>query len=200
MRAAGAEAAADAAFLQAFEAGEVAPESFHHADHVRLTWTCLRLYGLVAGGDRVAAAIRTFAEIHAPGKYHETITRAWVRLVWAAMRGEPGRERFEGFLVAHPELGDKNRLRDFYSSERLWSDVARGGWVEPDVRTLPTGRPELARGGRASRTLLRVDPGAATRRRPRETETPGTGRGRGTGCRPGRRCGSGSRRATPRRS
>jgi hypothetical protein len=127
----------DADFLAAFEAGEIAPERFHHADHVRLTWTCLRLGGLEAGGDRAAAAIRRFAGTHAPGKYHETITRAWIRLVWAALRREPPRERFDGFLAAHPELADRDRLRSFYSPEVLASAPARGAWCEPDLAPLP---------------------------------------------------------------
>ena len=126
----------DAEFLAAFEAGGVAPAEFRHEDHVRLTWTCLRLHGLTAGGDRVAAAIRAFAGIHAPGKYHETITRAWVRLVWAALRedSEPG---FEALLAAHPDLADKDRLLSFYRPETLASDAARRSWCEPDLAPLP---------------------------------------------------------------
>jgi hypothetical protein len=138
LRAAEAEVApADAAYLEAFEAGGVAPESFHHRDHVRLIWTYLRMDGLEQGGDRMAGAIRRFAEAHAPGKYHETITRAWIRLVWAALAESPG-AGFEAFLEAHPDLADKGRLRAFYRPETLASDAARGSWCEPDLKPLPS--------------------------------------------------------------
>ena len=127
---------ADLEYLVAFESGGVAPESFRHRDHVRLTWTCLLMEGLERGGDRMAAAIRRFAGVHAPGKYHETITRAWIRLVWAALREGPG-TGFEDFLAAHPDLAGKDRLRAFYSPETLASAAARESWCEPDLAPLP---------------------------------------------------------------
>lgn len=129
-------ACADVAYLETFEAGAVAPESFRHRDHIRLTWTCLVLLGLERGGDRMAGAIRRFADTHAPGKYHETITRAWIRLVWASLLESPGLE-FEAFLEAHPDLADKDRLRAFYRPGTLSTDAARRSWCEPDLAPLP---------------------------------------------------------------
>jgi hypothetical protein len=136
MPAADVVASADAEYLRAFESGAVTPESFRHRDHIRLTWACLRLDGRERGGDRVGRAIRRFADTHAPGKYHETITQAWVRLVWAALRESPG-EEFDAFLEAHPELASKDRLRDFYRPESLAGAAARGAWCEPDRAPLP---------------------------------------------------------------
>ena len=136
MRAPAAEPLLDAPFVDAFEAGRVAPEAFTHREHVRLTWACLRAQGLEAGGERVAQAIRRFAGVHAPGKYHETITRAWVLLVWRAI--EKDREAgFEAFLESNPDLADKRRLSSFYRPETLAGAAARAAWVEPDLRPFP---------------------------------------------------------------
>lgn len=89
------------------------------------------------GGDRVSRAIRRFVDLHAPGKYHETITRAWVQLVWAALHEGGHDEGFDAFWHAHPDLADKDRLLTFYRPQALASDAARRAWVEPDRQPLP---------------------------------------------------------------
>jgi hypothetical protein len=124
-------------FLAAFEEGGLPKESFHHRDHVRVVWLCLRQAGLEAGSRRFVAALRRFAERHGvPGLYHETLTRAWIHLVWAALEEGPA-AGFEAFLLAHPRLGEKDALRDFYSPERLASPAARAAFLEPDLAPLP---------------------------------------------------------------
>lgn len=125
----------DEEFLQAFEAGTLPKDDFTHGAHVRLAWICLRRDGFEDGSDRVVAGIRGFAALHgATGLYHETVTRAWLRLIAAADSGEA--PSFEAFLAAHPELRGR-ALDRHYSPETLASEGARVLFVAPDRAPLP---------------------------------------------------------------
>lgn len=128
----------DAAFLAAFEAGQRPGGVFRHADHLRLAWLYLRRDGVALGEERIAAGIRRFAAAQgAVGLYHETLTRAWVRLVAAALAANPQLGSFPQFLDANPQLADKAYLFRFYSVEALSAPSARDAWVEPDREPLP---------------------------------------------------------------
>jgi hypothetical protein len=128
----------DDEFLAAFEGGSLPKDAFHHREHVRLAWLCLRRDGLEVGSSRFVGGLRAFASRHGvPGLYHETITRAFLQLVWAALGVAANGGGFDGFLASHPELLDKDRLRAFYSPERLGSEEARRAFVAPDLAPLP---------------------------------------------------------------
>jgi len=72
------------------------------------------------------------------GGYHETITRAYVRLLSDFIRGQPGIAAADCVqaVLAGP-LAGKTALLRYYSKERLVSVPARKGWVEPDIEPLP---------------------------------------------------------------
>ena len=83
-------ATSDEEFLAAFERLEIPKEDFHHRDHLRLAWSCLRQAEPPGALDRVRTAICRFAEKHGvPQLYHETITRFWVEHLAATMRTFP---------------------------------------------------------------------------------------------------------------
>ncbi|HZU41851.1 MAG TPA: hypothetical protein VE994_04200 [Terriglobales bacterium] len=126
------------AFVRAFEACEYPPEKFRHADHIRLAWIYVRRYGLAGAEERIRMSIRNFATSvgHAP-KYHETMTRAWLRLVYAAYAATPGLTDYVAFVSQHPTLLDKSALAPFYSPQVLTSDEARHNWILPDLKPLP---------------------------------------------------------------
>jgi hypothetical protein len=129
----------DAAFLAAFEAGQRPGGAFGHVDHLRLAWVLLRRDGLALGEERIAAGIRRFADAQGtPALYHDTLTRAWVRLVAAALAAAPPRTGFAQLLDANPLLADKSYLFRFYSAEALSAPSARRGWVQPDLQPLPS--------------------------------------------------------------
>jgi len=131
----------DGEFLAAFERGEQPGGAFRHRDHVRLAWILLRRDGAALGEERVAEGIRRFAAAQgAQSFYHETLTRAWVRLVAAALAATPD-AGFADFLAAHPELADKSLLFRFYSPEALSTPAARAAWVDPDLAALPAVNP-----------------------------------------------------------
>lgn len=130
--------ASDDEFLDAVEAATWPGESFGHREHVRLGWLYLRRHGCEEGYVRIQETIRRYATaLGAAGKYHETMTRAWSALVYAALRETPGLERFNTFLEAHPELLNGKLLERHYRKETLESEAARRAWVEPDVSLLP---------------------------------------------------------------
>ena len=129
----------DEEFVRAFESCELAGASFHHADHVRLTWIYICAHGEEGATERTLAGIRRFATHNgSPQKFHYTQTCAWVRLIAAARRESSRLKTFEEFIASHPELLDANALGWYYSKVVLDSPAARAGWVEPDICPLPS--------------------------------------------------------------
>jgi hypothetical protein len=125
----------DAEFLAAFEDGTLEP--FHHRDHLRMTWLYLRAHGQEEAERRVAEGIQRFAAAHGKAQmYHVTITRAWLRLMEAALGHTPA-GTFDEFAAAHPDLLDKDRIYRHYRKETIGSARARAAWVEPDLEPLP---------------------------------------------------------------
>ena len=130
--------AADEEFLAAFDAGKIANQDFHHRDHLRLAWIQIRRLGLERASDTVAAAIRHFASHHGHAdRYHETMTRFWLRVVGMGITRHPTLP-FDDLLAAEPHLLDKNLPYRHWSRERMGSDEARRQWMEPDLRLLPS--------------------------------------------------------------
>lgn len=111
---------------------------FKHADHIRLAWIYLRRYRPESAEERIIATIRRFAtSVGHAEKFHETMTRAWLRLVASAHFATPEAASFEDFIEKHGWLLERNALSPFYTSAHLSSEAARRQWVEPDRRHLP---------------------------------------------------------------
>jgi hypothetical protein len=131
----------DEAFARAFESGSVTPAQFDHVAHVRVAWVYLReTESLEEALSRMRGEIRRFAAAAGvPQKYHETITVLWMRLLEEVRFAGASRE-LSDVLLEHPALADKDLPLRYYSRARLFSDEARAGWVEPDLRGLPVFR------------------------------------------------------------
>ena len=132
---------ADRAFLGAFESCAIAPSDFHHRDHVRLAYVCLCEGSPDAAHARLRAALLGFIRHNGvpETKYHETITQAWVLAVGYFMQKAAPEtfDSFDAFIAADPRLLDPAIMLTHYSKERLFSDEARAGFVEPDVQGIP---------------------------------------------------------------
>lgn len=129
--------AADEQFLAAFEAGKIANQDFHHRDHLRLAWIQIRRLGVERAAQAVSGAIRQFAAGHGHAdRYHETMTRFWVRVVGMGINRHPTLA-FEDLLAAEPHMLDKNLPFRHWSRERMGSDEAKRQWTEPDLRLMP---------------------------------------------------------------
>jgi hypothetical protein len=125
----------DDELLRGFEGCRLAPGSFHHGDHVRLAWICVRRFGPLGAEQHLLNGIRKMAESSGvPEKFLHTTTVAWVRLVAARLGG--GNETFKNWIAKWPELLKKDFLNDHYSAGKLESAQARSGWVEPDRKPL----------------------------------------------------------------
>ncbi len=133
----------DEAFVRTFEAGEVPPDGFHHADHVRVVRWYLKRYPLPEALRTFIDALKRFALARGkPQLYHETITVAYVLLInerlddveyamtWAEFAG-----RHADLLAWQPSILDR-----YYRPETLASDRARRTFVMPDRLILPSGR------------------------------------------------------------
>jgi len=128
----------DDAFLQAFEAGTLPNATFHHRDHLRLTWLLLRRDGPELGAEHIVDGIRHFAAVHgAPDRFHVTLTRFWIRLVEHLMAAFPTIERFDDLLAVFPLVLDKAIVYRHYSATYLFSPMARQVWIAPDLLPLP---------------------------------------------------------------
>jgi hypothetical protein len=125
----------DVELTRALERGEVANEDFRHASHLHVAWVYLtESSSTQRAADRMRDTLRRFAAAAGkPEKYHETITLFWLHLLAYAASRE---KRLEDVVDANPQLLEKNLLLAYYSAERLFSDVARTSWVQPDLKPL----------------------------------------------------------------
>ena len=131
----------DDAFLETFERGDFAGESFPLRAHLRMAWLYVTAFGPDEAIQKAAAGIRNLARQNGrPGLYHDTLTRAWVYVVAAAIGHSPA-SSFTRFLALSPQLLDKHLLRNHYSPDLLASPRARATWVEPDLRPIPGASP-----------------------------------------------------------
>jgi len=128
----------DATLLARFEALEVAPADFHHAEHIRLAFSMLAAevdFGRAAIRFR-DALIRFATSIGAPGKYHETLTWAYLALVHERMVAGTYASSLE-LLTAHPDLADHRTgaLARYYDLDAITaSPLARRVFVLPAPR------------------------------------------------------------------
>lgn len=128
----------DVEFVAAFMDGSLPNARFHHRDHLRLVWVLIRREGVERAMELTTAGIREFAERHGhAAKYHETMTRFWVRIVGHALAARPNIVEFSDFLAAFPLLLEKDLPYRHWRRETMGSAEARAGWVEPDVLALP---------------------------------------------------------------
>lgn len=117
-----------------FESGAVPPESFHHADHLRLAFAYLSEYSPLIALEKFSAAIKQFAvSVGKPDRYNETITFAYLFLIREKM-ALCASNNWEQFAEKNPELLVwKNGLLDrYYRTETLKSEFARNVFVLPD--------------------------------------------------------------------
>jgi hypothetical protein len=121
--------AGDARFRGDFEAGRVPPSEFNHRAHLRLAYVYLCEHDLdTAYGRRFLAGNGVDA-----GKYHETLTRAWMMAVRHFMMNSAPSQSFQDFVGQHDVVLDPKIMLTHYSRDTLFSQQARAAFVEPDI-------------------------------------------------------------------
>ncbi len=142
----------DDEFISTFERGGFAADAFPHRAHLRMAWLYVTHLGPEAAIDRAAGGIRNLAQANGQSTlYHDTLTRAWVYLVAAAVVKSPS-VTFAEFLARNPQLLDKQLVLQHYSPDLLSSSQARATWVAPDVAPIPGAPPSTDAGGEADST------------------------------------------------
>ena len=123
----------DEQFVAAFESTDLPDDQFTHAGHVRVAWWYLLNSPLPVAIQRFADALRRFATSKGvAGKYHETITVAFM-LIIAERLHDARHLSWPEFAAANPDLFDRpSVLARYYREETLASDRARQGFVMPD--------------------------------------------------------------------
>jgi hypothetical protein len=119
--------------VEALEGCTLRAEDLGHADHVRAAWHYLGVAPFGEAGDRFCAALRRFAAAQgAAGKFHETITWAYLALINERRAAQPA-ATFASFAEANPDLLDNRSgaLSRLYDAQTLRSDLARRVFVLP---------------------------------------------------------------------
>ncbi|HEY4273975.1 MAG TPA: hypothetical protein VGM68_00705 [Rhizomicrobium sp.] len=119
-------------FLERFLAGEIPPQNFRHADHVRAGYELLRTREFLDAAKIYCGVLKQMtARIGKPEVFHQTVTLAFLALI--AERMESGREQdFQSFADANPDLMEKSALARWYSPEKLQAPFARRSFALPD--------------------------------------------------------------------
>jgi hypothetical protein len=128
----------DREFLRLFHAARLPGDEFRHRGHLRLAWLILSRHRKDQAERIVAREIQQFAIANgASGKYHDTLTRFWVRLLGHAMENAPDVRSIDELLARFPFLLDKSLPYRHWRGETFNSDLARRGWVDPDLVPMP---------------------------------------------------------------
>ena len=129
----------DMEFLAAFEAGAYAPADFNHRAHVRLAYIYLATNDVERATTLMRGALMNYLRHHGitPTKYHETLTQAWILAVFHFMHRTTSAASADDFIQRTPILLDSRIMMTHYSVERLFSQHARHGFVEPDLDPIP---------------------------------------------------------------
>jgi len=122
-------AATVADVMAAFESGTLDPAQFDHRLHLSVAWSYLQRDGFPAGALRFRQHLQAYvAKVGAEGKYHETITWAYLVLLNEEMslRSPPG-ESFDAMIQRRPDLLDHRNgpVARCYSKSQLDSPDAR---------------------------------------------------------------------------
>lgn len=123
----------DEELVEAFEQVTLPAAAFAHEAHVRVAWWYLGRYGLGGAIERFSGALRRFAATHgAPGRYHQTITVAYLLIIAERRHRDPDAP-WPRFAAANADLFARQPsvLAQFYSDEVLQSELARVVFVMP---------------------------------------------------------------------
>jgi hypothetical protein len=119
----------DQEFLAALEACTLPPDAFRHRDHLRAAWAYLERMPFGAALDRMRHSLERYAASQGqPGRYHETLTVAYMSLVQTHRALRPARS-WEEFVTLNPDLFEAGLLARYYDRMTLESPLARRVFV-----------------------------------------------------------------------
>ncbi len=122
------------------EACTLPENQFHHADHLRAAWIYLTRYAPGVAMEKFSATLIAYAtRLGQPGRYHATITWAYLLLLNERIYRSSKPSTWNRFAAEHPDLFDWNNsiLLRYYLPETLSSPLARRVFLMPDVPPVP---------------------------------------------------------------
>jgi len=124
--------------VEKFERCVYAPEEFIHTRHLTVAaWYLCTLEEDVAL-NRMREGLLRFTAHHGKQGYHETITRFWMQLLAEHLQRHVGEvshvRRINDVVARYP----KETLFDYYTRDRVMSEIAKREWVEPDLHPIST--------------------------------------------------------------
>lgn len=130
---------ADSVFQQKLESFDWPPSDFNHKLHIWIAY----IYLCQMPQEKAFQAMRSWTLKYLahhnvpPMKYHETLTRAWMLAVKHFMERTPSSVSGEDFIEQNPIMLDAKIMLTHYSKSRLFSDLARKEFIEPDLDPIP---------------------------------------------------------------
>jgi hypothetical protein len=131
----------DEEFLRRFESANWPYEAWHHRQHIKVAYLYLRKYPFAQAQAHIREKIKAYnAAKQLPDSllsgYHDTMTQAWMHLVYFALCESGAAENADAFYEQHPELWGKKILRFFYS-EIFITPEAKANFIPPDRTPFP---------------------------------------------------------------
>jgi len=122
--------------VRAFETCTIHPAEFKHYQHLAIALWYVSNFSYDEATLRVRTGIQKLAKAYGKMGYHETITLFWLEIVreFLARSNAGSIAAMANELAA--ECADKNLIRDYYSEDLLTSDMAKNGWIAPDLKPL----------------------------------------------------------------
>jgi transketolase len=141
----------DTDFIAQFEATTWPYALWRHRQHIKVAYIYLRRYPLEVAQQRVRERIKAYnASKNLPDGlttgYHDTMTQAWMHLVYFTLCEYGPAENADAFFDQHPQFWGKKALRFFYTKERFVTMEAKTAFVPPDLTPFPKSKkapPEL---------------------------------------------------------
>lgn len=130
----------DNEFLKQFFDYSLAPAHFKHRGHLRLAWLMLTQHPLEQAVTTITRGIQAYAiSLGDTEKFHYTLTEAIARIMHQRIQTQRPND-FDAFLANNYDIVKNllGLLAEYYSDERLNSDVARQQFATPDRRSLDT--------------------------------------------------------------
>lgn len=110
-------------------------DHFSHQGRIRIAWLFLSHHVFEHAMIRISQSIFFYANsLGAADNYHETITKAWIHLVYNAMSFKE--LTFDEFMKRNDYLLNKKLPLQYYSPNLLSSHDAKENWIEPDLKPL----------------------------------------------------------------
>ena len=122
-----------------FESCAIPPDEFNHLAHLTVALWYLSQLSVPEAHARMRTNLQRYLAHHGhdQGRYHETITLFWIKLIRGLLeRRAEALTLAEAAAEVYASCGDPQLISAYYSKELLSSPEARTAWAEPDLKAL----------------------------------------------------------------